>query len=55
MQYQIYKDAQGYWRWRLLAANNQNIAYGEAYYNKQDCLHAVNLVKGSSLVPVYEF
>lgn len=55
MSYYIYKDAGGYWRWYLEAANNRKIANsGEGYYNKQDCLHAINLVKGSSLTPVYE-
>lgn len=55
MAYYIYKDVQGYWRWRLLAANNRNIANsGESYYNKEDCLHAIALVKGSSAAPVYE-
>jgi uncharacterized protein YegP (UPF0339 family) len=53
--YHIYKDPQGYWRWRLLAANNHNIANsGEGYHNKQDCLSAINLVKGSASAPVYE-
>lgn len=55
MVYYIYKDASGYWRWRLRAANNRIIAdSGESYVNKSDCLHAINLVKGSSVAPVYE-
>lgn len=55
MAYYIYKDANGHWRWYLLAANNRKIANsGEGYWNKQDCLSAVNLVKGSSACVVYE-
>ena len=55
MQYIVYKDAAGFWRWRLLAANNRIIANsGESYHNKQDCLHAIDLVKGSYAAPVYE-
>lgn len=54
MYYQIYKDGQGHWRWRLLAANHEILASGEAYYNKADCQHAVNLVKSSYNAPVYE-
>jgi uncharacterized protein len=55
MRYQVYKDAQGQWRWRLFAANNQNIANsGEGYTNKADCLSAINLVKGSANAPVQE-
>jgi hypothetical protein len=27
---------------------------GESYWNKADCLSAINLVKGSSNAPVYE-
>jgi uncharacterized protein YegP (UPF0339 family) len=55
MTYHLYKDAAGEWRWRLLAANNRNIAdSGEGYINKQDCLDAIELVKGSRSAPVKE-
>ena len=54
MYYQIYKDARNQWRWRLKAANHETIASGESYWNKSDCLHAINLVKSSSDAPVYE-
>ena len=49
LTYHIYRDSQGYYRWRLLAANNRIIAdSGEGYANKQDCLHGISLVKSSS-------
>ena len=55
MRYYIYKDNSNQWRWRLLAANNRTIAdSGESYYNKQDCLSGIGLVKGSYLAPVHE-
>lgn len=55
MQYHMYRDAAGLWRWRLLAANNRRIAdSGEGYYNKQDCRSAIDLVKTSAVAPVYE-
>ena len=55
MTYYIYKDVQNQWRWNLKAANNKKIANsGEGYHNKADCLHALNLVKGSSTAPVRE-
>ena len=55
MAYYMYRDANNQWRWRLLAANNRNIANsGEAYHNEADCLHAISLVKGSSAAPVYK-
>lgn len=55
MKYQIYKSSQSQWRWRLLAANNRIIAHsGESYWNKADCLAAIQLVQGSSLAPIYE-
>ena len=55
MKFYIYKDTQGLWRWRLVAANNRTIAdSGESYYNKQDCLDAISLVKGAYNAPVYE-
>lgn len=55
MYYNLYVDVNGQWRWTLYAANNRKIANsGEGYYNKADCLHAINLVKGSGPAPVRE-
>lgn len=55
MRFHVYADTGGYWRWRLLAANNRTIAdSGEGYYNKQDCLSAIELVKSAYNAPVYE-
>ncbi|MDT3668993.1 MAG: DUF1508 domain-containing protein [Aromatoleum sp.] len=55
MAYHIYKDSVGHWRWYLSAGNNRKIANsGEGYFNKSDCLAAINLVKGSGATPVYE-
>ena len=53
--YFVYQDASGEWRWQLRAANNRIIAdSGEGYHNKQDCLHAIALVKDSTDAPVKE-
>lgn len=53
--YLVYEDAAGEWRWHLRAANNRIIAdSGEGYHNKQDCLHAITLVKDSKDAPVKE-
>lgn len=47
--FQVYRDAAGEWRWRLLAGNSQLIAAsGEGYRHKQDCLNGIELVKGSA-------
>ena len=55
MIYYVYKDADGQWRWYLMAGNNRKIANsGEGYHNKQDCLDAIKLGKGSSNAPVKE-
>lgn len=54
MYFLIYRDAANQWRWTLFAANHDKIANsGEGYWNEQDCLHAIDLVKGSSMAPVY--
>lgn len=53
--YVVYQDASGEWRWQLRSGNNRIIAdSGEGYHNKQDCLHAVALVKDSKDAPVKE-
>jgi uncharacterized protein len=55
MSFNLYKDTQGLWRWQLQAANNKIIAVSsESYYNKQDCEHAIDLVKSAWNAPVYE-
>jgi uncharacterized protein YegP (UPF0339 family) len=56
MHFKVYKDSSGNWRWRLVAANHRIVAdSGESYYNKQDCLHAINLIKQSAAgAPIYE-
>ncbi len=55
MSFTVYKDKQGYWRWHLQAANNKIVAdSAEGYFNKQDCLHAIDLVKSAYNAPVYE-
>jgi uncharacterized protein len=55
MYFEIYKNRLDQWQWRLKAANNRIIAdSGEAYHNKQDCLHGISLVKQSYSAPIYE-
>lgn len=54
MQFEVYRDVQGHWRWRLRAANSEIIAFGESYYNKADCMHAITLVQQSRSAPVYD-
>lgn len=55
MEYHIYRDSLSQWRWYLLAGNNRKIANsGEGYFNKADCISAVNLVKGSAGAPIKE-
>ena len=44
--FEVYKDKAGEFRWRLKAANGQNIAAsGEGYAEKRGCLDAIDSVK----------
>lgn len=53
MIYHLYRDAANQWRWRLQASNWRIIAdSAEAYRNRDDCIAAINLVKGSASAPV---
>lgn len=55
MYFALYKDSANQWRWTLFAANQRKISNsGEGYWNKNDCLAAINLVKGSGSAPIYE-
>jgi uncharacterized protein YegP (UPF0339 family) len=41
----LYKDRQGYWRWRLLSRNRRIIANcGEGYRRKIDCLRIAEAI-----------
>jgi len=44
-KFEIYKDPQGQFRWRLRAPNGEIIAHGEAYVTKQGCQDGINAVK----------
>ena len=49
MKFFLYKDGNNQWRWNLEAANGKKIANsGEGYFNKDDCLHAIELVMDTS-------
>ena len=49
MQFKLYKDTAGYWRWTLYAANNRKIAdSAEGYNNKSDCQAGIDLVKSTN-------
>jgi uncharacterized protein YegP (UPF0339 family) len=48
IQQSLISSTGGQWRWRLRAANNEIIASGESYRNKQDCLAAIALVKSTN-------
>ena len=54
MNFEIFEDTRGEWRWRLKSANGKIIAAsGEGYVNKEDCEHGIKLVKsctGSAVV-----
>lgn len=55
MEFHVYKDSQGLWRWYLKAVNGKKLANsGEGYYNQRDCLNGIQLVKSTFNVPVYQ-
>jgi uncharacterized protein YegP (UPF0339 family) len=55
MTFYLRRDAANQWRWRLRAANKRIIAEsGEAYHNREDCVAAIALVRGSGNAPVQD-
>ena len=51
--FHIYRDTVSQYRWRLKAANGKTLANsGEGYHNRQDCIHAINLVASSNGAPI---
>lgn len=57
MHFILYKDSQSQWRWRLRRDGNYKILAdsAEAYWNRQDCLDAIGLIKKlAGSAPIYE-
>jgi uncharacterized protein YegP (UPF0339 family) len=53
MEYRVYKDTAGYWRWTFYASNGRKIAdSAEGYHNKEDCVNGINLICNSGGVPI---
>ncbi len=44
-KFEVYRDKQGDYRFRLLAANGQVIATGQGYKAKKSCLDGIESVK----------
>lgn len=48
MYFYLYRDQANQWRWTLYAANYRKVAdSGESYWNREDALHGINLVRGT--------
>ena len=45
--YQVYKDTEGKFRFRLRAANNKIVAVSEAYESKASCINGVKSVQAN--------
>jgi len=50
-KFEVYKDKAGEFRFRLKAANGQNILSSEGYSGKSSCLNGVESVKKNSQNP----
>ena len=44
-KFEIYRDESGEYRWRFRTDNNEIVATGEGYPCKDDCEHAIQLLK----------
>ncbi|TXN20751.1 DUF1508 domain-containing protein [Methylobacterium sp. WL9] len=55
MRFELYRDAGGEWRWRLRVQNGNVVAdSGEGYVRREDCEHAIGLVKASAEAPIVD-
>jgi uncharacterized protein len=53
LSFHVYRDHVSQWRWFLQAGNGKKIANsGEGYFNRADCISAINLVAGSNGAPI---
>ena len=58
MHFEVYRQRRAKswaWCWRLRGADEATVAFGEGYESRADCLHAVDIVRGTnSLTPVLD-
>ena len=55
MRFELYKDHQGEWRWRLRTANGNVVAdSAEGYVHRHDCERGIEVVKGSAAAPTVD-
>jgi uncharacterized protein len=47
-KFEIYKDAKGEFRWRLIASNGETIASGEGYTTKESAKNGIESVKNNA-------
>lgn len=53
LTFDVYKDARGEWRWRLVLGTGQAIASSAASYKrKRDCLAAIEIVRTAATAEV---
>jgi len=50
-KFEVYKDKAGEYRFRLKAANGQNILMSEGYGKKASCMNGVESVRKNSQIP----
>ncbi|MFA5069953.1 MAG: DUF1508 domain-containing protein [Patescibacteria group bacterium] len=55
MRFEIYRDNANEYRWRLVAANNEFVAWSEGYSSKQNAIDSVQWIKRwAASVPIHD-
>ena len=52
MKFEIYKDVDNEWRWRLKASNGRIIAVGEGYKRKSSVIKVINLINNCNVTRI---
>lgn len=53
MNYEIYRGVDGFWWWRLFAANGRVVAHAtQGHASAERCRDEIDLVKASAAAPV---
>ena len=54
LRFELYKDRKKEWRCRILAGNGKILAHTEGYYDKRNCMRAVDLITHSCMEEEFE-